>query len=181
MNNLLDGEKAYSIYNVEAKWSEGIGDRNVSGFPDRCFDGSPDGRIWNGTGWYDMPREPKTIDEIAHLAQEEWWPKYKVSGARNLDDLADLKITVEFKREEVWCLSWFAHWTWDVGLDDSQVLESFTQYVERTQLLDDFCLMGAEDRYRWKGSTTGKEGAEETDPPCRCPCCKERDVIIIGH
>jgi len=38
-------------------------------------------------------------------------------------------------------------------------------------------LMGAEERFRWRGSTT----KTKIDPPCRCKYCKKANVIRIDH
>jgi hypothetical protein len=176
LDNVLDGEQIYPIYRVSAKWSVDIGDRKTT----MPTDGLPKGRMWNHNGWYEMPKRVATIESIIEKTVEDWWPGYQKKQKGNLDDLS---VSVEFIRWEVWCPGWFSHWTHDLDLDDGKVLLSFSRYVERAQR-NGFpeSLMGADDRYRWSGRTLGKgDDDEQTDPPCRCPCCKDRGVITIGH
>lgn len=100
-------------------------------------------------------------------------------------------------------MTWFAHYTFDVGQTDEQARDSFERFVRRMELLNRdettyepytgkdgntyhtehpaYVLMGAEDRYRWHGSTTGETDSERTLPPCRCKHCKARGVLTIGH
>ncbi len=189
VDDLLPGEKAYQVCHVAVRWSMDIGDRDVSGDPAWMFDDLPDGRMWNSAGSSVMPKALSTFEEIAESKEREWWPVYQKKGGNP----ADLSFSVTFQRWETWCLSWFEHWTWDIGLSESEVLASFERFVMRTEeanrresklvngyRTEPYCLMGAEDRYRWKGTTTG-EPDEYTDPPCRCPHCKEQGVVRIGH
>ena len=87
--------------------------------------------------------------------------------------------------EETWCCRWFSHYTYNTHLSDDELLASFEAYVERHRveqlgLYENLevhkervgenwtCLMGAEDRWRWKG-------------PCRCEHCTARGVVSIDH
>jgi hypothetical protein len=98
-----------------------------------------------------------------------------------------LDAELEYLGHDEWCLTWFQHYTFDKGQTDEEVLKSFGDFVynyqngaKRTQST----LMGAEDRWRWKGMSypDGENAAGiETDPPCRCQYCKEAGVIRIGH
>lgn len=79
----------------------------------------------------------------------------------------------KFLREATWCCGWFQHYTYSIHLTDDELLESFEQYVrahEHKDYQDDeyVCLMGAEDRWRWKD-------------PCRCEHCQERSIVMIDH
>jgi hypothetical protein len=143
--------------------------------------------MWNGTQWFKMPCDTATIDLdlLAKVALAEARTVLVGEKYRDLNPL-DLSVNVEFRRWEVWCGGWFGHWTWDVGLSDEQILESFDRFVDRMKCLNDrepdaYCLMGAEDRWRWYGCETGDPGSGRTPPPCRCPMCKQRGVITIGH
>ncbi len=184
IDDLLPGEKIYPIFDARASWIEDIDGRD---FRPQDAEGLPDGRIRNRRSWYEMINAmtaDKIADSIINKSTKEWWPENQEKHkSRNL---TDLKITVEFKRWETWCLNWFHHWTWDIGLSDSDVLESFTRYVERTQQLnreegkmvdgyfqEPYCLMGAEDRHRWRGDVE--------EAPCRCWRCKRRGVVTIDH
>jgi len=97
--------------------------------------------------------------------------------------------------DEEWCLTWFAHYTFDIGQTDQETLNSFEEFVYRMKRYNSkngkmeqfsdgtsywnepYCLMGAEDRWRWKGDPK----IDDSRPPCRCKFCKEKGVITIGH
>lgn len=91
----------------------------------------------------------------------------------------------KFEREATWCCQWFNHYTFNTSLTDEDILQSFEKYVRRhasnqvrtgegidehrDRVGDDYvCLMGAEDRWRWKG-------------PCRCEHCQKRSIVMIDH
>jgi len=187
---LFDGENAYPIYQVELKWSQDIpADRPTDRFT--RTDGLPEGRMWNGHGWSMMPAERTSENELLGDARDQMTNAFGGEKYKGTNP-ADLEATIKFQRWETWCLSWFAHWTWDTGLDDIQVLDSFRNYVWRTEeanrkkvkvgdiWIEPYPLMGAEDRYRWTGTTTGDPN-EQADPPCRCQHCQNRGILIIGH
>lgn len=77
-----------------------------------------------------------------------------------------------------WALAWFSHQTFRAGRTDEELLESFEQYVRRYEDMQDYdgpepppgyrCLMGAEDRRRWK-------------PFCRCAACVRDDIALVAH
>ena len=100
----------------------------------------------------------------------------------------------DFHNREIWK---FQHETFDLGQTDEEALESFRKFVYRKQELNYknghqendsvsgnnkpfHCLMGAEDRWRWKGTQEGNS-EQPTDAPCRCKHCKEQGMIRIGH
>lgn len=99
-------------------------------------------------------------------------------GAKGQYTLRSLNLTVvssgwEFVREDTWCCRWFNHYTFNVHLADPELFRSFEEFVARHRgkpyTADDYiCLMGAEDRWRWKD-------------PCRCEHCQERGVVTIDH
>ncbi len=190
--DMLEDEIPYPVVNISARWGQ-----NTDGKPYKqgdCPDDLPEGYQWKGTYWSELERKPRSPEELSVWAYEEWWPKYNL-GLKEKEigtNILDVEVTVEFRRWEVWCLNWFSHWTWDVGLSDSKVLESFQRFVFRTQeanliegkmddgWTDKYCLMGAEDRYRWSGSADDGS-TNRTDPPCRCTHCKRRGVVTINH
>jgi len=189
LKDLLEGEKVYPLYSVRAKWPIDI-DYDVSDYGDPWFAGLPRGQIWNSAGWTEMPKQPRPLPEIIEETTKTWWPKYKYKGVSRGEPV----IVAEFVRWEVWSITWFSHWTHDIGFDDQQVLRSFDRFVDRMKELnrregslvdglgpEPYCLMGAEDRFRWYGRTTGHPNDEQTDPPCRCPACKKRGVVTVGH
>ncbi len=180
--DLLPGEQAYPIYAIQAKWTEDLGNRDTSKLGPRWF--TADGRFRNGAGSSQMPKEPRSDEELIAEFERERWPRLQ-EQSKGLNP-TDLTVSVVFRRWETWCIGWFNHWTWDVGLSDSDVLESFHRYVIRTEVTNQregkmkdgywtepYCLMGAEDPWRWK--------SDAGDPPCRCEHCKARGVVSIDH
>lgn len=182
LSDLRDGEKAYPIYRVKARWTQAI--VNEKDLPPRFTDGLPPGRMWNCTDWDVMLKEECPPKALAAAKREQWWPAYV--GAKNLPEPNDLTITVMLLGHDVWCPGWFSHWTFDVGMSDADVLDSFERYVERIVRSDlpeseKGSLMGAEDRWRWHGCTDGDPQGERTDAPCRCPACKASGLVRIDH
>lgn len=108
-----------------------------------------------------------------------------------MKNISDLEIIIKRKQDESWNLTWFSHETFDIGQTDVEVLNSFEQYVSRYEHFcnrHDFeevtkdpnyeCLMGAEDRWRWKGND---DNGNDTKAPCRCSGCKKYGMIRINH
>lgn len=193
LNDLLPGERCYPIYWVELKWSYDIPDDRPA---DRHTptDGLPEGRMWNGTGWHTMPAEEGVSEnELCGDAHDQMTNAFGGDKYKGTNP-ADLKVSIKFNQWETWCSGWFSHWTWDKHIfTDEQVLRSFERYVTRIEehnrqegkMVDGYwqepyCLMGAEDRYRWYGTATGDPN-ERTDAPCRCPHCAKRGILTIGH
>jgi hypothetical protein len=90
---------------------------------------------------------------------------------------------VRFERMDTWCIAWFNHYTFNVHLSDEELRESFRRFVAGKLPLHrnidrnlghpglklvTYCLMGAEEEWRWKG-------------PCRCEHCVERGVTYFDH
>ena len=181
--DLRDGEKAYPIYRIEARWTQAI--TAEKDLPPRFTEGMPAGRFRNSAGWDVMEREERPVEEIAESRRLNWWPDYVVK--KNLQEPADLTITVKLLGREVWCAGWFSHWTFDVGMSDRDVLDSFERYVDRilrsnlTETERGSILMGAEDRWRWHGCVNGDPQGERTNAPCRCPACKASGFVRIDH
>lgn len=196
LNDLQDGEQCYPSYKIRSRWSQDFSNGRKAS-PWSHTKGLPEGRLWNGTQWFRMLREPigKVVDGVTNefLDEEDMRcaalaQTYTLLDGEKYKGLnpADISVTVEFMQWEVWCQDWFSHWTWDIGLDDQQVLNSFQRFVDRMVCLNDiepdsYDLMGAESRGRWYGRTTGEQGDEQVPAPCRCPMCKQRGVINIGH
>jgi hypothetical protein len=189
LGDLLPGEKCYPIYYVDVRWSEDVDEKYGPPEPWQTA-GLPLGRIWNSTGWDTMFREVRDFADIEAETLREWWPTF----ATKMPNPSDPDILVKFVRWEVWCPSWFSHWTFDVGMSDADVLGSFIRYVDRTEMAnrreghmadgywhDPYCLMGAEDRWRWHGCVDGNPQGERTEPPCRCPACKKRGIVRVDH
>src|SRR5208337_3586357 len=112
----------FPIYRVDIRWSEEY-KKGQERFPDRFHIPTlPEDRYWNHTGWDIMEREPKGTLAIAEEIRQGWWPGY---AERKLNKPNDIAIVVEFKKEDTWCEGWFSHWTFDIGLSDQEVLDSF--------------------------------------------------------
>jgi hypothetical protein len=184
--DLKVGEQAFPIYYICTRWSESVGDS--TNLPPHRTAGLPIGRCFNSTGWSTMFREVRDLEEIEAECLRDWWPKYVMKHP----DAVDVDILVRFVRWEVWCESWFSHWSFDVGMDDAAVLASFGRYVDRVECAIEcerydgiehpaYSLMGAEDRWRWHGCVGGDPKGEHTDPPCRCAHCKKNGLIRIDH
>lgn len=179
----------YPIYAVKAEWIQD--GKKHEQWPWQ-WEGLPAGRIRNRSSWIEMRRTPVLLSQLQLEKLEEWFPRYVShsfkKGGIEINNPSDLKISVEFVREEEWCLQWFGHYTFDVGQTDAEVMKSFSDYVDRIQewnlrralelgqchLHEVIPLMGAEESWRWKGENNG-------DPPCRCEGCKKNGVIRIVH
>jgi hypothetical protein len=168
--DLLSGDEypVYPIYKIRYEWpQEGK----------YCHGGM------NGSSAVVMLREPSAT-EIAKRAMKQ---AERLAEENNVHP-SEVDVEVEFDRFEEWCCHWFNHYTWDRGLSDAEVLASFERYVWRMERLnqqnphftesgyqyDEVCLMGAEDRWRWRA-------ADDGDPPCRCEHCVEQGVVRINH
>jgi hypothetical protein len=200
-------DKKYPIYRFSARWSQdGAQDPSYPAW----YEGLPEGRIWNSTSWSEMYKEEKTQEELDQLIKE-WWEKYQNSpGWRDSSPLSEKHpelqfLKVEYKEHESWVLDWFQHHTFDVGQTDEEALQSFANYVDRVQKMNQELdrkfgendmiekykhgyktLMGAEDRWRWhgadeNGNPNNDQGKEDSPPPCRCKYCKELGLLRIGH
>lgn len=175
----IEGEKAYPIYAFSATWVDVQREdlRKWRGERDKSL---PDDRCFNGTGFTKMFKEEQTPEHL-QVFLKEWWEGYKAEKDKNNVWLLP-KLTVEYVRHEVWCLSWFNHFTFDDGRDDDEYLQSFWRFIDRMQSLnrkageEKYCLMGAEDRWRWNGENNDRE-----KPICRCEGCKKRGVVGINH
>ena len=132
-----------------------------------------------------MLREACSPEAIADEKREQWWPAYAIG--KGLIEPNNLTIVVTLHGHDVWCPGWFSHWTFDVGMSDADVLDSFERYVERILRSD---LSEAE-----KGSLMGRRiagdgmaawmairRARRTEfAPCRCPACKALGLVRIDH
>lgn len=168
-------EKKYAIYRTFALWNQSNLD------------------YANSTGFSRMYREDPGIKGARQDAMN-WWEKYilKPNGFRKKEgpSLVDIghelvKLECTFYERETWCLKWFQHFTYNIHLSDDELRVSFASFVDRKLPLQHnadfypelktrppgmktYCLMGAEDLWRWKG-------------PCRCVHCVKNGVVYIDH
>jgi hypothetical protein len=166
-------EIKYPIYRFEARWTE----KRVKMHDYDDTHGLPATRFWNGTGFSRMFKEDQTRKQL-DIVLLEFWQKYERKG----EEIELFSLHAELERRETWCLTWFSHYTFDVGQTDEEALDSFQSYVNRMLSIQDKdgipTLMGAEDRWRWCG---GGPDDERMPAPCRCKYCKEQGVLRIGH
>lgn len=189
--------KKYPIYTVSAKWSQD-GDQDPK-YP-KWYEGLPEGRIWNSTSFTKMFKEELTEEELKEFA-EKWWGMFLAHNENHdrnpVKNVEGLQLTYKLKEFEEWNLTWFQHETFDEGQSDAEVLQSFSDYVDRVQRKNQEIewnypeeewykqgyrtLMGAEDRWRWHGAEPNGEPGDHSPAPCRCKHCKEQGVIRIAH
>jgi len=138
-------EKKFPIYKFYATWDQ-------DGFENNCSD------------YYIMYKENSSASQL-----EEELQLFKLGILSRHNDVVFRSIEYEFVEEESWCLGWFNHYTFNEFENDSEVERSFRDFVGRKKLLGEgkYCLMGAEDRYRWV--------------ICRCEHCVKLGKITIDH
>lgn len=192
----IDGEEAFPIYSFGADWHEEGEQKEHS-----RVEGLPEGRIWNMMSGYHMFREELSPSRL-RLELMKWWANSiackRRDGGPSISKHDPSTPILEGKQvlTETWCGTWFSHWTFDQGQSDEEARESFWQYVNRMEIYnrqhgkmvgepgkqypqEPFCLMGAEDRWRWHSETDDGERVDQV--PCRCKHCKKAGVLRIGH
>lgn len=168
-------EKKYAIYKIHARWNQSDLD------------------YANSTSFSRMYKENPGIKGARQNAID-WWERYillphgfrKKEGPSLVDIGHELiELGCIFYEWETWCLSWFSHYTYNMHLSDDELRVSFGSFIDRKLPLQrnadfysdiktrpsgmkTYCLMGAEDTWRWKG-------------PCRCEHCIKNGVIRIDH
>jgi len=124
--HLVDGERAYPVWRIEAKWVED-GKHNPE-YPN-WYKGLPEGRVRNGTSHYKMYREDASKETVMRWAWN-WTRGFKAVQDQSA---SDLKITIELKWYETWAIKWFNHYTFDTGQTDAEVMKSFSRFVARME------------------------------------------------
>lgn len=168
----------YPIYRFEARWTE----KRVKMNEYDDTHGLPVTRCWNGTSLYRMFKEDQSRQQLDVILLE-FWQKYEKRG----EEVELFSLHAELERHESWCLTWFSHYTFDVGQTDEEAVLSFNRYVDRMTRMPGFedfhnnnykgiTLMGADEKWRWRS------GSYDYDKiPCRCKLCKEQGVLRIAH
>jgi len=186
----IEGENAYPIYSVRIEYTEDVNDENRE-YVNKYREMLPNGRAEGSLSPTLMYKEEQHLDKIKVEVLDKIWPNYtKVhergnkKGRMPIDNPKLKSIKVSLLRYETWCHGWFSHWTFDDGRSDEKYLQSFGDFVNRMEKVDDYCLMGAEDMWRWHGvADDGKttDPNKYTDPPCRCKYCKAKGIVRIDH
>lgn len=186
-------EKKFPIYKLNATWSED-GEHEEKHI--NYHKGLPEGRTWNMISSVGKMFKEEQHQRDLDLYAMNWWKKYKRKHLKGKNAVI-ARLSMEYVEHEVWLLTWFQHETFDLGQTDKDILDSFESFIDRKKDVNmknghspaeqDFnskspfyCFMGAEDRYRWKGTNDGTANTE-TPPPCRCKHCKKQGMIRIGH
>ena len=178
-------EKKYAIYNISAKWTHDFV------LPEFSKNG-------DGTSFNIMLKEDPGISGANQKAMNWWekrikephrnYPKNEVFPTMEEANVQLLELRAKFVRKETWCGTWFSHYTFNIHLSDDELLVSFASFIDRMMpfeknleqwhspnldketkaKLETYCLMGAQDNWRWKG-------------PCRCKDCIAQGVVRIDH
>jgi len=188
-NLIIEGEKAYPIYKFCARFAQNT-ERTDYNEHSIWTNGLSKKRVWNSTCFSRMYKEEKTQGWLDNSVME-WWDKFCANEKNAALNLKLLSLKVEFFEFETWNLTWFQHETFDVGQTDEEALKSFAKFVSRKKSLNEkqqeidgkdvYCLMGAEDRWRWHGAMLNKRSSDYSKAPCRCKLCKKQGLIRIDH
>ena len=185
----IEGEKAYPIYSVRIAYTHDLNDENRKYIlnKDRLQNGRAKG-LQSTTVMY---KEEKDIEFVKQYAKEEIWTNFiKVHEQGNQNGRMPItnptleSIEVSLLRHETWNITWFSHWTFDDDRSNAEYVKSFARFVARMERVEDYCLMGAEDVWRWHGVANDGETTDPnkyTDPPCRCMYCKNKGIVRIDH
>lgn len=153
-------EKKYPIYRFSATW-------NQSGFKN------------NGSSSCQMYENKLTDDELSTKLEE-----FKNNIISKHEEVEILNSNIEYVEDEAWVLKWFCHFTFNQFDNDEDAIRSFQEFVTRKEIKNEesghynnkmnidkpqgyYCLMGAEDRWRWK--------------VCHCEHCQKGKWTIINH
>lgn len=177
-------DKKYPIYSIRIEYTEDINNENRKFILDKNT--LPNSRIKDIITNTVMYTKEQNNEFIKQSAKEKIWAHFVENHKRGapkmqipIDNPNLESIEISLLRYESWCLTWFSHWTFDDGRNDKEFLQSFNAFVNHMERIEDYCLMGAEDRWRWHG--VADDGETNTDPPCRCKYCKEKGIIRIDH
>lgn len=183
----IDGERAWPLFALGASYVQDWNPKCKHKPSPWQSEGVPAGRANNRSSW-----GARGFKEWPKNGELEEWSRKLWKGALARDDdyrianPTDVVLAVTFQGWAVWWLTWFQHETFDVGLDDVDVLNSFDRHCDREKRRAGHegrepSLMGAEDRWRWTGSEPGGGPDCRSEPPCRCEHCKADGLIRIGH
>lgn len=164
-------EQKFPIYKFSARWNQ-------------------DDYQNNGTYTSRMYRTKPSPDELVDDLNK-WWSSIVNNAEARQDKIAIkdkhpelLDLRIEFYEENTWCIQWFSHMTYNKFETEQEVFRSFykfvqeklplhinagesSEYLKAHPELKTYCLMGAEDSWRWK--------------LCDCENCKKEGITAILH
>jgi hypothetical protein len=165
-------ELKYPIYKFSLHWNQDDYKNNCT-FQSRMYKTKPtfDELMKDLNNWW--------TDLLNHV---DGWYESKLALKDKHPELLDLHV--EFYEEATWCLKWFSHITFNHFENQQETFRSFNKFVqEKLPLhmnqdypndylkshpeLKTYCLMGAEDSWRWK--------------LCTCDECKREGITAILH
>lgn len=188
---LIGGEQAWPMYSFRAKFTAKIDDQTSKYAT--SLDNAPE-RYRNSTGGlapYPEVLLPLRADDECRTFADQLVERYPETIVESVE--------IELMYWETWCAGWFNHCTLPNGRDDDALIVSFEHYVKRHQWYQNeissigssedselrrdrlgvdylIVLMGAEDRYRWRG-----DKATPDTPVCRCAGCTKFNLVRINH
>lgn len=186
----IDGDPAFPFYQVSVRYQ--MDGAPPPGWLHAVVEGRPD-RQWSCS----QKRQPlyylePPAEHVIRAEAQAFWDaikdevhgprSYGPEGTPKIPHYSDVEIKIGEAKYETWILDWFSHFTFRVGRSDAELLASFQRYVSRIMSgPEDYDvrkgkLMGAEDRYRWRG-----DARKDTDPPCGCEHCLKAGIARIDH
>jgi hypothetical protein len=149
-----------------------------------------DDYVLNHISWLDWMEREELSDEaldnagwarFAHTQQRQLFADPERPYRSVVNRMKCTRMTVKRLGRVPWVLTWFAHQTFRDGRSDGQLYDSFERYVDQYRWMQDMssldfekkhgvpyvCLMGAEDRWRWK--------------LCECVPCQKRGIAVFTH
>lgn len=182
--------KKYPIYIVLIKWT----------FEEHNYEKEITEQKPNGISHTWMEKE-HLCEEALNLKAWEmtniYFERAEKESKPGVNNYSNVNVEYKFLREDSWCLKWFSHYTFDEGQDDKYFADSFREYVDRHQDINEkleqkykseyeamskseyVCLMGAEDSWRW--GSFDDNGNQQYSYPCRCKHCKKAGIVSIHH
>jgi hypothetical protein len=180
---MINGDPAFPYCYVNVKVQ--VDGAPPPGWTRSVVEGRPD-RQWTNV----QPRTPYYFEHlpeagVVEARAKEFWDQikdqvheadsYGPEGTPKYPNQSDVEIEIGEFKYGTWILDWFSHLTFDLGRSDEELIASFSRYVAAAQR-EGVELMGADDRWRWKGNAK-----QDTPPPCRCEHCVKAGIVRIDH
>jgi len=187
----IDNERAFPSYTVAVRFQ--MDGKPPEGWTRSVVEGKPERQWSSSQRMSPLAYEAKPDFSVVQADAQKFWdevkdqvhgPKsYGPEGTPKFPNVSDVEIKIGEEKWETWIEGWFSHWTWRLDRTDAELLASFEKYVRRVREQCNYDsekyggrLMGAEDRYRWKG-----DGRTGTEAPCNCEHCVKLGITRIDH